>query len=138
MNMPSIRCAALVLVLSGEMLLLAACATSPQGRDEAEAVLVSDNGSEPEGLAASEFEEPAADEHSAEGEVPLAVAESEPLVKATPPAVLDDLIVRSQRHDVIRDLVSEARSMLQDVELEYVFTGKGKNEVLRGRPVAFA
>jgi len=34
--------------------------------------------------------------------------------------------------------VSEAKSVLRHVELEYVLTGKGKKEVLRGRPVAFA
>ena len=43
-----------------------------------------------------------------------------------------------ERHEVILDLVSEAQSILRDVELEYVFTGKGKRETLRGRPVAFA
>jgi hypothetical protein len=39
---------------------------------------------------------------------------------------------------VILDRVSEAKSLLRGVELEYVFTGKGRREVLRGRPVAFA
>jgi hypothetical protein len=34
--------------------------------------------------------------------------------------------------------VNEAKTLLRDVELQYVFTGKGKKEVLRGRPVAFA
>ena len=43
-----------------------------------------------------------------------------------------------ERHEVILDLVSEAKSILRDVELEYVFTGKGRREVLRGRPVVFA
>ena len=43
-----------------------------------------------------------------------------------------------ERHEVILDLVSEATAILRDVELEYVFTGKGKKEVLRGRPVVFA
>jgi hypothetical protein len=42
------------------------------------------------------------------------------------------------RSEVIRDLVLEARTLLRDVELRYVFTGKGRREVLRGRPVAFA
>ena len=42
------------------------------------------------------------------------------------------------RHEVIHDLVSEAMALLRDVELQYAFTGKGKREVLRGRPVAFA
>ena len=42
------------------------------------------------------------------------------------------------RHEAIHDLVEEAQTLLRDVELQYVFTGKGKREVLRGRPVAFA
>lgn len=138
MNLPSICSAARVMALAGMMMLLVACATTSQGQDEAEAVFVGDESAEPEETEASPYEEPADDGQPAEGEVPLAVAESEPLVVAAPPAVLDDLIVRSRRHDVIRDLVSEGRSLLQDVELEYVFTGKGRNELLRGRPVAFA
>ncbi len=42
------------------------------------------------------------------------------------------------RHELIRDLVAEARTLLRDVELRYVFTGSGRREVLRGRPIAFA
>jgi hypothetical protein len=42
------------------------------------------------------------------------------------------------RDEVIRDLVAEARALLADVELKYFFTGKGRRETLRGRPVAFA
>ena len=42
------------------------------------------------------------------------------------------------RDAAIRDLVAEAQTRLRDVELQYVFTGTGKNQVLRGRPVAFA
>ena len=42
------------------------------------------------------------------------------------------------RHEAIHDLVAEAQTLLRDVELQYVFTGKGKKQVLRGRPVAFA
>jgi hypothetical protein len=42
------------------------------------------------------------------------------------------------RDEVIRDLVAEARALLRDVQLQYVFTGKGRREALRGRPVAFA
>jgi hypothetical protein len=43
-----------------------------------------------------------------------------------------------QRHELIRDLMAEAQVLLRDVELRYVFTGKGRRETLRGRPVAFA
>jgi hypothetical protein len=34
--------------------------------------------------------------------------------------------------------ISVFKSILRNVELEYVFTGKGRKEVLRGRPVVFA
>ena len=54
---------------------------------------------------------------------------------------LDEVVIATQaddRHDVIRDLVVEARSLLREVPLSYVFTGKGRRETLRGRPVAFA
>ena len=42
------------------------------------------------------------------------------------------------RHEAIHDLVTEAQALLRDVELQYVLTGKGKRQTLRGRPVAFA
>src|SRR6185437_16441254 len=42
------------------------------------------------------------------------------------------------RDEAIHNLVAEAQTRLRDVELQYVFTGKEKNQVLRGRPVAFA
>jgi hypothetical protein len=75
-----------------------------------------------------------------EGEVPLVVAESEHPAGVSPGEELEEVIVeaRRDRHEVILDLVSEAKFRLRDVELEYVFTGKGKREVLRGRPVVFA
>lgn len=72
--------------------------------------------------------------------MPLAVAEAEHPENAPPADELEEVIVEATRarHEVILDLVSEAKSILRDVELQYVFTGKGKKEVLRGRPVAFA
>ena len=42
------------------------------------------------------------------------------------------------RHEAIHDLVAEGQALLQDVDLKYVLTGKGKRQTLRGRPVAFA
>ena len=75
-----------------------------------------------------------------EGEVPLAVAEAEPPVDDSPnrfaPVIVEGYAL--ERHEVINNHVSEARSLLRDVELQYVFTGTGKKEVMRGRPVAFA
>ena len=76
-----------------------------------------------------------------EGEVPLVVAESEHGIDVPPVDDLAEVVVEAHprdRHEVIHDLVSEAKSLLRDVELEYAFTGKGKREVLRGRPVVFA
>jgi hypothetical protein len=72
-----------------------------------------------------------------EGEVPIAVAETEHPATEKP----EEVVVEGRnlnRHQVIHDLVSEGQTLLRDVELQYVFTGKGKREILRGRPVAFA
>ncbi len=71
-----------------------------------------------------------------EGEVPLAVAESEQVEESIPEVVVQARPF--QRHEAIFDLVTEARHLLDEVELQYVFTGKGKRRALRGRPVAFA
>jgi hypothetical protein len=72
-------------------------------------------------------------------EVPAAVAESEQHEAPPKPGDLPELIVRGRTRDlVIRDLVAEGQAQLRDVQLQYVLTGKGGHEVLRGRPVAFA
>lgn len=76
-----------------------------------------------------------------EGEVPFVVAESEQPMPIAPVEDVDEVVVaakRRDRHEAIHDLVSEGMALLQDVKLEYFFTGKGKRETLRGRPVAFA
>ncbi len=70
-----------------------------------------------------------------EGEVPLAVARSEQHHQASKEAVVEG---SRNRHEAIRDRITEAEKLLGDVELQYVFSGEGKNQVLRGRPVAFA
>jgi len=74
-----------------------------------------------------------------EGEVPLAVAESG--ADKLPTEELADVTIEAElpgRDEVIRTLVVEAETLLRDVPLEYLFTGKGKKETLRGRPVVFA
>ena len=71
-----------------------------------------------------------------EGEVPLEVAESEQEEEAPPPEVV--VQGSRNRHEAIRDLVVEAQTLLREVDLQYVLTGKGRKRVLRGRPVAFA
>ncbi len=128
-------------------LFFAGCATTGGDFDAAEPVFVGD-----ESLTREEREVLAQDSLPAEeaaptdeGEVPLAVAESEPPATVSPdkvsPTELAEVIVAGrvpERHEVIGNHVSDARALLRDVELEYVFTGKGKREVLRGRPVVFA
>jgi hypothetical protein len=108
------------------------CATTGGVADEGEPVFV---GQEP---AAEAPGAPATGQE--EGEVPLAVAKSEKPGAVPPDKEIEEVVVeaRRERHEVILDLVSEAKNLLRDVELEYRFTGKGRKEVLRGRPVAFA
>lgn len=115
-------------------LICAGCATTGGAADEGEPVTVEEDSVPQETPAAP------TDKTAEEGEVPLAVAESEPPQNARPVDELEEVIVEAarDRHEVILDLVSEAKSILRDVRLEYVFTGKGRREVLRGRPVAFA
>jgi hypothetical protein len=129
--------AALTLMLVS--LICAGCATTGSDTDENEPTLIDAAGAPPAEAAASI--EPASIEAEGgskqeEGEVPLAVAKSE-----QPDEALEEVVVQGRnlnRHEAIHDLVAEAQTRLRDVELQYVFTGKGKNQVLRGRPVAFA
>lgn len=135
LSSPTTRRAAQALLLLG-LLACAACHTTGVAVGEAEPTVV------PDGPARDD--EPAdvapADASLEEAEVPLAVAESEqPEAPATPSGLTEVLVEgRRQRQDEIRDLVTEAQALLRDARLDYVFTGKGRREVLRGRPVAFA
>ena len=120
------------------VLICTACATTEDGYEEGEPVVIEK--AEQEVLLQEHAEKEQDLPKEVEGEVPLAVAESEPPADAAtdePLEVVVEAPVR-QRYEVIRDLVSEARVLLRDVELQYFFTGKGRREVLRGRPVAFA
>jgi len=116
------------------LIFIAACETTGSVSDEGEPVFV-----EEESVPQEAPEAPMA-KAAEEGEVPLVVAESERPGDASPGNELEEVIVQGhrERHEVILDLVSQAKSILRDVELEYVFTGKGKREALRGRPVVFA
>jgi hypothetical protein len=76
-----------------------------------------------------------------EGEVSLDVAGSETPESHEAVDELEEIIVSGRaprRHEVIRDLVVQAQELLQEAGLEYFFTGRGRSEVLRGRPVLFA
>lgn len=128
---------ALTLILTS--LICAGCATTGGDADENEPTLI-DAEHTPLAEAAASIEEtnPTAEGASKqeEGEVPIAVAASE-----KPAGAPEEVVVQGRnlnRHEVIHDLVAEAQTLLRDVALQYVFTGKGKREVLRGRPVAFA
>jgi len=76
-----------------------------------------------------------------EGEVPLAVAETEQPEAEPAEGDVAEVVVQASirtRHEAIRDLVTEGQKLLGDFDLKYVLTGKGKRQTLRGRPVAFA
>src|SRR5262245_32181192 len=111
------------------------CATTGGALEEPEPVLTVEDLSPP-----PETPESPKDTEGVEGgeEVPLVVAASERPETPTSGSALEEVVVEAprDRHEVILDFVSEAQSLLRDVELEYFFTGKGKRQVLRGRPVA--
>jgi hypothetical protein len=135
MNTPARHSAALTL-LALAFLSFAGCTTTRGTNYEIEPPLTDSEHAAPAEAAAS-TEETAAGVGSKqeEGEVPLAVAESEHTDQAP-----REVIVKGSRNrdEAIHDFVAEAQTRLRDVDLQYVFTGKGKNQVLRGRPVAFA
>jgi len=126
------RAAQALLVLAS--LGCAACATTEGAFDEGEPVFIEEE-SAPLAAPGAPLEQ-----RREEGQVPAVVAESERPEPVSPGKELEEVVVEAarDRHEVILDLVSEAKSVLRDVELEYVFTGYGRREVLRGRPVAFA
>jgi len=139
MNTSATRSAALILLVL-TTLVSAGCATTGGAYEESEPTVM-DPLPEVSAEPAAPIPEtaPLAEESKEkEGEVPLAVAETEPQPTDAPiPEVVVQARVR-HRHEAIVDLVTEARDLLRDVELQYVFTGKGKRRALRGRPVAFA
>ncbi len=114
-------------------LISAGCATTGGAGGEAEPPMVD---AVPEAPADSAAQ--VADEESKqqEGEVPLPVAESEQTEDGLAEVVVQGHV--RNRHEAIHNLVTEAQDLLRDVELQYVLTGKGKSQTLRGRPVAFA
>ncbi len=134
MNSLDTRKAVQALLVLASLIFTAACETTGGASDEGEPVFVEEES------APQESPEAPTVKGGEEGEVPLVVAESEHPGTGAPGKELEEVIVEAQRerHEVILDLVSAAKSILRDVELEYVFTGKGRREALRGRPVVFA
>jgi hypothetical protein len=135
MNIPARHSAALTLLILGS-LTLTGCTTTGGATDEP-TVVEAEPAAPADVAAAIEEAAPVAEESSKqeEGEVPLPVAESEHPAEAPNEVVVEG---SRARHDAIHDLVAEGQALLRDVELKYVFTGKGRRQVLRGRPVAFA
>jgi hypothetical protein len=122
-------------------LLCAACSSTRGSVEEGEPVAPIEEVAAPKETVVAQASEPEAQDPDQEGEVSIAVAESEPREDVRPVEELAEAVVEArplERHEVIRDLVTEARTLLRDVELQYFFRGKGKKETLRGRPVAFA
>ncbi|HEX2585358.1 MAG TPA: hypothetical protein VHL14_09500 [Steroidobacteraceae bacterium] len=123
------------------LLLLAGCASTPDAAEEPEPEFVGNDLLSHDEKEALANESPSKEEAPAEEEEPpLTVAESEPQ-STSPDKIKDEVIVTGripQRYEVISNHVTEAKALLRDVELQYVFIGKGRSETLRGRPVAFA
>jgi hypothetical protein len=134
MNALVTRGAVQALLILASLVFIAACETTGGAIDEGEPVVVRDEFAPQEATAAP------LENSGPEGAVPLVVTESERREDVSAGKELEEVVVRAQRerHEVILGHVSEAKSLLRDVELDYVFTGKGRREVLRGRPVAFA
>jgi len=116
----------------------AGCASRSSPYEEGEPVIFdrADQNTPPDDHTQDEQEPPKQEE----GEVPLAVAESEPAAAVAPDQPQEVVVKASvrQRYEIIRDLVTEAQERLGDFELQYFFTNQGRKELLRGRPVAFA
>ncbi|MEP7314381.1 MAG: hypothetical protein ABI859_17480 [Pseudomonadota bacterium] len=125
----------------GTVLLCGGCASRSGPADEEEAVYVA---AEIPAVEDDEVPAPVADataDDAEDGEVPIVVAETEHPEPAPSADQLAEVVVGARvrdRHEAIHDLVTEAQTLLRNVDLTYAFTGKGKREVLRGRPVAFA
>jgi hypothetical protein len=126
------RALAAVALLCVAFTLLTGCASTEEIADEPEPTYIAE-------IADEVLAAPTPAPEVAGGE---AVRESDERVRIDRPATgLAEVVVEAaadDRHEVIRDLVVEARNLLRKVELQYVFTGKGRGETLRGRPVAFA
>jgi len=134
MKTPARRSAALTL-LTLASLFFAGCSTTRSATDEIEPPVIDSPPAAPIAAAPTDESATGVASKQEEGEVPLAVAASE----HPNPAPAEVIVHGSRsRDEAIHDFVAEAQTRLRDVELQYVFTGKGKNQVLRGRPVAFA
>jgi hypothetical protein len=134
MNSLATRRATQVLLVLVLLVFTAGCETTGGVADEGEPVFVAEE------FAPPEASEAPLEKVGKKGDVRPVVPGSGHPDDVARVTELEEVVVNAQRerHEAILDLVSEAKSILRDVELEYVFTGKGRKEVLRGRPVVFA
>jgi hypothetical protein len=136
MELPATRWVVLSL-LAATCLFATGCATSRGTNEEWDPTVIDVPAAEAVDIQdAADTAPPAAEESKQqEGEVPIAVAETE-----QPEEKPAEVVVQGSRNrfEAIRDLVAEGQALLRDVELRYVVSGKGRKRTLRGRPVAFA
>jgi hypothetical protein len=134
--------AALQVLLGLVFLACTACATTAEAPEEGEPSLAIADEAAPREQPRTASEGAAAEaEEAEEAEAPPVAAGSERRDTVAPVGELAEVVVEARvrdRHEVISDRVSEAKVLLRNVQLEYVFAGRGSREVLRGRPVAFA
>ncbi len=141
MNTPSLRCAARALLAVGA-LICAGCASTSVSTEGEDPIPVAEAAPVAQAADAPMKDAPANETSTEEGteEVSIAVAETEKPAASAPHEKIDEVVVGGirTRDQVIRNLVTEAQALLRDVPLEFFYTGKGKKEALRGRPVVFA
>lgn len=127
------------ILLVSLVLACAGCATSRGGNEGAEPTVIdaaADPATKADVAIVAEDPKPQEVSKQEEGEVPVAVAETEKAADDMAEVVVQGRV--RNRHEAIHDLVTEGQALLRDVELKYVLTGSGKRQTLRGRPVAFA
>ncbi|HTP39656.1 MAG TPA: hypothetical protein VMI92_08800 [Steroidobacteraceae bacterium] len=130
----------LLILLVPALLCLAGCASTAGYEEEGEPVITAPETEEAPAAPSPPTDQDQPATGADEGEVPLAIAQSEAAASASTDQ-LAEVVIEGRaptRDELIRSHVAEARALLRDVKLDYVFTGKGSREVLRGRPVAFA
>ena len=132
-------------LVAGMLLLCGSCATINRPASEGdEPVLVHKEAVPAETEPETDMNLPAvatADKPEANSREPTPSAEPEGKESIRPPDELAEVLVQAPlpaRPETIRGRMLEAQNLLRKVDLKYVFTGQGKSEVLRGRPVAFA
>src|SRR5690606_17364976 len=104
-------------LITAAALACAACGTTGGVAEEPEPILIGSEPVLPVEMPALEASTRAGSQEGAEGEVPVAVAETER--PQAPAEDLEEVVVEAQRerYAVIQDLVAEAQMRLHDVEL---------------------